>query len=392
VLVDEARTPLIISERGQPAGAEVYARALELARQLEPADFSLDSRDGDLRLRDSGRARAAKLAAPLGGVWAGERRREELVVQALRALHALLRDRDYLVADGKVQIVDEFTGRLMADRSWELGLHQMVEAKEGVELTGGNEALARISYQRFFRRYLRLAGMTGTAREAAGELGRIYGLSVVRIPTHRPVQRADAGERLYASQDEKWDAVVERIRALRGGGRPVLVGTRSVGASERLAALLEARGIPHRVLNARQDAEEAEIVAQAGEPGAVTVATNMAGRGTDIRLGAGVAERGGLAVIATERHEARRIDRQLFGRCGRQGDPGSFECHVALDDEIVQRHGGAPARALIRAGRPLAAVAAAQRAAESLHAGMRRRLLRADESLELALAFSGRGE
>jgi preprotein translocase subunit SecA len=393
VLVDEARTPLIISDRGRPAGGEVYARAIELARQLEPgADFRLEAREGELRLTDSGRARVAALATPLGGVFSGERRREELVVQALRALHVLVRDREYLVADGKVQIVDEYTGRLMADRSWELGLHQMVEAKEGVELTGSNEPLARISYQRFFRRYLRLAGMTGTAREAAGELGRTYGLSVVRIPTHRPVRRTDGGERVYAAQEEKWSAVLERIRALHLGGRPVLIGTRSVGASETLAARLAAERIPHRVLNARQDAEEAEIIACAGEPGAVTVATNMAGRGTDIRLGAGVAEAGGLAVIATERHEARRIDRQLFGRCGRQGDPGSFESHVALDDEILVRHGGALARALVRAGRPLAAVASAQWSAQTLHARMRRRLLRADEQLERALAFSGRGE
>ena len=244
--------------------------------------------------------------------------------------------RHYLVKDGKVQIIDEFTGRIMSDRSWEHGLHQLVETKEGCALTGLHEPLARISYQRFFRRYLRLAGMTGTAREVRGELWSVYRLPVVTIPTNRPLHRDSLGTQVYATAAAKWDAVVARLSSgCMRGGRPMLVGTRSVAASEQLSRLLTAAGLPHQVLNARQDREEAEIIAHAGEPGRIMVATNMAGRGTDIRLAPEVAERGGLYVIATEGHEARRIDRQLFGRCGRQGDPGSHELFVSLEDEII---------------------------------------------------------
>src|SRR3990170_4095314 len=224
----------------------------------------------------------------------------------------------------------------MADRSWERGLHQMIEAKEGCPITGQQETLARISYQKFFRRYLRVAGMTGTAREVARELWAVYRLPVVTIPTNRPVRRTRVPDQVYVTADAKWAAIVDSLRRLHAEGRPVLVGTRSVSASEHLSELLKAAGLPHQVLNAGQDQEEAEVIAIAGSCGRITVATNMAGRGTDIRLGPGVAELGGLHVLATERHEARRIDRQLFGRGGRQGDPGSFQLIVSLEDEIVQ--------------------------------------------------------
>ena len=277
----------------------------------------------------------------------------------------------------------------------------IIETKEGCALTDLNEPLARISYQRFFRRYLRLAGMTGTAREVQGEFWSVYRLSVVTIPTNRPLQRHAAGVRVYPSAAAKWQAVVARLTHLHGQARPVLVGTRSVAASEHLSQLLHTAGLPHQVLNARQDFAEAQVVARAGEPGCITVATNMAGRGTDIRLGAGVAARGGLHVMATEGHEARRIDRQLFGRCGRQGDPGSYELVASLEDELITLYARGIWRRLGGWGRrrvPLASwvgpmlLRRGQRRAERLHARLRRDLLGMDEHLATALAFSGRLE
>jgi preprotein translocase subunit SecA len=388
VLVDEARTPLIISGGGgNPLERRTYQEALELAAKLAPArDFTVDERERAVQLTPSGQARLDDLARPLNGIWGGRHRREDLARQALTALHLILRDKDYLVKDGKVQIVDEYTGRVMADRSWEQGLHQLLEVKESCPVTPRNEPLARISYQRFFRRYLRLAGMTGTAREVAGELWAVYRLAVVRVPTNRALRRRSHGDRVFATAAAKWQAVVERVAEMHAAGRPVLVGTRSVGASEELSRLLEAAGLQHQVLNARQDAEEATIVARAGERGAISVATNMAGRGTDIKLGSGVAALGGLHVIATERHEAGRIDRQLFGRAGRQGDPGSYETIVCLEDDLVVVYGSGLRR------RSLATVRRAQRRAQRVHSRMRRDLLRFDEQLASTLAFSGRSE
>jgi preprotein translocase subunit SecA len=306
------------------------------------------------------------------------------------------------VRGGKVQIVDEYTGRVMADRSWERGLHQMIEAKEGCAITGQQETLARISYQRFFRRYLRVSGMTGTVREVAGELWAVYRLPVVTIPTNRPVQRRHLPDQVYVTAEEKWAAVVDTLRHAQNEGRAVLVGTRSVSASEHLSELLSAAGLAHQVLNARQDQEEAEVIARAGERGRITVATNMAGRGTDIRLAPGVAELGGLHVIATERHDARRIDRQLFGRCGRQGDPGSFQVIMSLEDEIFHEFFKGRASLLRRLfpqiGRPLPnwlgelLVSLAQRSAERHNGRIRRELLRVDDQLSDLLAFTGRSE
>src|SRR5688500_19521826 len=228
----------------------------------------------------------------------------------------------------------------MADRSWERGLHQMIEAKEGCPISGQQETLARISYQRFFRRYLRIAGMTGTAREVARELWSVYRLPVVSIPTIRPVRRRRLTDQVHVGVDAKWNAIVESLRRLHAEGRPVLVGTRSVAASEHLSELLNASGLAHRVLNARQDQEEAEVIAGAGSRGQITVATNMAGRGTDIRLGPGVAELGGLHVICSELHDSARIDRQLMGRCARQGDPGTVRQYMSLAGDVLPtRHG-----------------------------------------------------
>jgi preprotein translocase subunit SecA len=405
VLVDEARTPLIISRTGDTSGRQqVHEDALRLARELVAGeDFRVVERDRRVTLTPEGSARLAELTRPLGGLWTSRRHREELVSQALSALHLFARDRHYLVRDDKVQIVDELTGRVMADRSWERGLHQVIEVKEGCPITGERETIARISYQRFFRRYLRLAGMTGTAREVTGELWSVYRLNVLPIPTNRPLRRERWPDRLFATAEEKIAAIVDGLEEVHRTGRPVLVGTRSVAASEHLGRLLEARGLAHEILNARQDENEAAIVQHAGERGRITVATNMAGRGTDIRLGPGVHELGGLHVVATERHEARRIDRQLCGRCGRQGDPGSFQVFASLEDEVVQLHCPAALRALAR--RLLAAprAALACRAAglapwlgqvrvERLHARVRRALVASDKRLAEVLAFAGRPE
>jgi len=396
VLIDEARTPLILSSKGDSTKEEaVYRQALELARALGPEHFRVE--DSALELTAAGSERVRALAAPLGGVWSGPRRSELLVRQALTALELFDRDKHYLVRDDKVQIIDEYTGRLMPDRSWEQGLHQLIEIKEGVEVTGRHETLARISYQRFFRRYQHLSGMTGTAAEVAGELWAVYRLRVARIPTNRPVRRARLPDRVYGRAEDKWRAVIEAIEQRHLVRQPVLVGTRSVAASERLASLLESAGLSFRLLNARQDADEAAIVADAGQPGRITVATNMAGRGTDIKLAAGVAERGGLHVICTERHDSGRIDRQLFGRCGRQGDPGSCEAILAADDDLAATHAKLPSawlanmeRVPSRTGRLLYWLA--QRRAEAAHSRARRALLQMDESLGDMLAFSGRCE
>jgi preprotein translocase subunit SecA len=404
VLVDEARTPLIISARADQAPEkEMYESALAMVGELQDgADFAIEGGERHVRLTAQGKQKLTAAAETLPGVFRGTRRREELATQALVATHVFKRDIHYLVRDDKVQIIDESTGRILPDRSWEQGLHQMVEAKEGCPLTSQQTSVARMTYQRFFRRYLRLAGMTGTAREIAPELWSVYRLPVVKVPTNRPIKRRDLGAAVYATTAEKWRAVVARLRELNQTGRPVLVGTRSVGASEELSGLLTAAGLKHQLLNARQDKEEAEIVAQAGQVGGITVATNMAGRGTDIKLGKGVEAVGGLHVIATELHESRRIDRQLFGRCGRQGDPGFFEVILSLEDELSRVYlKGAPgvlARRVVGDGRGFSQallrklVRHAQARAEASHAAIRRELLTMDEQLGDLLAFSGKGE
>ena len=404
VLIDEARTPLIISRRvDSPEEEQLYRQAVDWAGQLTAGtDFVVDRARGRVQLSAAGSDRLAALAGPAGGLWSGARRREELVGQALSALHLFERDRHYLVRDGRVLIIDEHTGRTMADRSWERGLHQMIEIREGCAVSGRNEQIARLTYQRFFRRYQWLAGMTGTAREVRRELWSVYRLSVVPLSPHRPCRRRYVGARVHADAASRWAEVVRRVRDLQAEGRPVLVGTRSVADSEHLGQLLQTAGIAHRVLNARQDADEAAVIARAGTAGAVTVATNMAGRGTDILLGRGVAERGGLHVIATGRNDAGRIDRQLFGRCGRQGDPGSCELQLSLEDDLLRDlHGGrtlATLGALLRRGTPgagwlaLAALRLAQRTRERSHRTMRRSLLRLETRIGQLLAFSGRME
>ena len=352
-----------------------------------------------IRLTARGERQIVRLVAGLSGLWAIRRAREELVQHALAALHLFQRDVQYIVADGKVQIVDEYTGRVMPDRSWERGIHQLIEAKEYCAISERRQTLAQITYQRFFRRYLHLCGMTGTAIEPAGELRAVYGLRVVRIPTNRPLRRANSGTRVLATADLKWDAVVKSVAAATRAGRAVLVGTRSVDASEHVARLLGEAGFEPAVLNARQDRQEAEIVACAGQPGRVTVATNLAGRGTDIQLHPAVREAGGLHIVLTEYHESRRIDRQLFGRAGRQGDPGSYELIVALDDELFRRFAGRRLLRLLAKGmRPARPVPAtighvlrsySQSAAERLHGRTRRLALVEDQRFNKILGFAG---
>ncbi len=404
VFVDEARTPLILSA-STSAGAQAgeCAAAAQFATTLvEGEDYRLNAFENLVLLSDAGRSKLSEHAEGLSGTWTSARASEELVRQALSALHLYRRDQHYVVADGKVQIVDESTGRVMPDRSWEHGLHQMIEVKEAVEPTPPRETLARLTYQRLFRRYVHLSGMTGTAAEAAREIKAIYGLNVARVPLHRPTQRVQGGTTFFRTLDEKWERVAEVAGQLSSGqGRPVLIGTRSVQASEQISAVLTRRGVAHALLNAKQDASEAEVVAGAGQPGRVTVATNMAGRGTDIELGEGVTDRGGLHVILTEYHDSRRVDRQLFGRCARQGDPGSCEAIVSLEDEIFRVCAPRVTAALQRAlGRgmsvPPAAFTAlrrlAQWTAERQQAAIRMQNLKEDRRLNQVLAFTGKSE
>jgi preprotein translocase subunit SecA len=405
VLIDEARTPLIISaEASDFTEKAVYHEAFGVAKEMTlNDDFRILASDRNIEISDRGKSRIEEFPWQEARGWTTNHQREELVRQALVAQNLYVRDKQYIVTENKVQIVDEYTGRVMPDRSWERGLHQLIEIKEDCEMTTRKDTKARISYQRFFTRYMRLAGMTGTAREISRELWSTYHLRVVSIPTNRPLRRTFLPDRIFPTEQEKWKGVVTAAKEMSRIGRPVLIGTRSVSASERLSGLLQDAGLSHRVLNARQDKEEADIVAEAGGKGRITVATNMAGRGTDIRLDPGVADLGGLHVVATERHEARRIDRQLFGRCGRQGDPGSCEMLASLEDELVTLYAGNPVRQLAtlllkyggskattRVGTALCGWA--QRSAERLHARMRRNLLKMDEQQSDTLAFSGRME
>ena len=401
ILVDEAVTPLIISgDAPNPEQVDAFTHAADLAAELQPQQhYRVNERYREVELTTAGKMRVAELAGDLGGLWKATRRREELITQALTARELYLGDKQYVLQDGKVVIVDEFTGRLMPDREWRDGLHQAVEAKERLPVNPPKDTYARVSFQRFFRLYHRLAGMTGTAAEARREFWQIYHLPVVVIPTNRPCIRERLADRVFATAGARWQAVVEQVGDLHRTGRPALIGTRSVRASERLSEMLAADGLDHQVLNAVRHAEEAQVVAAAGQPGKITVATNMAGRGTDIRLARGVAESGGLHVIATERHEAGRIDRQLFGRCARQGDPGSAQAFVSLEDELVCRHAPRISAALRRrfgstdrevsSGLVRRVFNFAQRRAERLALRQRKSVLRTDDWLDEYLGFAG---
>ncbi len=343
ILIDEARTPLIISEATRQATAEesvVYLWADQLARGMQiDVHFTLDLKKQKIELTEDGRQQVRWSGLPTGPHSKAMDKLYEHVERALQAHYRFRLDQHYMLEKEKVVIIDEFTGRRMPDRHWREGLHQAVEAKEKMPITMAADHAAQITFQRYYRLYKKLAGMTGTAAPNNREFRRVYKLRVVEVPTNRPVIREQWPDVVFGSEEEKFDAVVAAVQDLVAAGRAVLIGTRSVDKSEKLSAKLHAAGINHQVLNARQHEQEAQIVAKAGEPGRVTIATNMAGRGTDIKLAPGVAEAGGLHVLGTERHEARRIDRQLAGRCGRQGDPGTCQFLLSLEDELLEALG-----------------------------------------------------
>jgi preprotein translocase subunit SecA len=339
ILIDEARTPLIISGQGHDA-TELYKQfAKVVPRLVKDEDFTVDEKSHAVPITEKGVAKVEKM---LGIQNLYDQRNLELTHQlnaALKAWNLFHRDQQYIVKDGEVIIVDEFTGRLMYGRRYSDGIHQAIEAKEGLDVRSEDQTLATITFQNYFRLYDKLAGMTGTAKTEEREFREIYGLSVIVIPTNRQVQRQDFDDIVYRTEEAKFKAVIDDIIAEHAKGRPVLVGTRSIEKSERLALMLRRRGVECNVLNAKYHEQEAQIIKDAGQPGAVTIATNMAGRGVDIKLGEGVPELGGLHIIGTERHESRRIDNQLRGRSGRQGDPGTTRFYIALEDEIMRLFG-----------------------------------------------------
>ena len=340
ILIDEARTPLIISGAGEKS-TEFYKVADFFAKSLkEEEDYTKDEKANAVMLTDTGVEKAEKAFHIDNYADAENMELQHYVTQALKANYMMKVDKDYMVKDGEVIIVDEFTGRLMEGRRYSDGLHQAIEAKEGVKVERESKTLATITFQNYFRMYNKLSGMTGTALTEENEFREIYGLDVIVIPTHKPVIRKDLSDLIYKSIDAKFNAVADDIAETHKTGQPVLVGTTSIEKSEYLSSILKKRGIKHQVLNAKYHEMEAEIISHAGEFGAVTIATNMAGRGTDIKLGEGVVEVGGLKIIGTERHESRRIDNQLRGRSGRQGDPGESRFYVALDDDLMRIFGG----------------------------------------------------
>ena len=340
ILIDEARTPLIISGPGTGT-SKLYKQTDRFVKQLKKeVDYKIDLESKTVSLTDEGIKKAEKYFN-LKNLYDPENTAlTHHLDQALRANYIMLLDKDYVVQDGEVLIVDSFTGRVMEGRRFSDGLHQAIEAKEGVEIQEENKTMANITYQNLFRMYNKLSGMTGTAKTEQEEFREIYNMETITIPTNRPVQRKDEPDLLYPTLESKFKAVVERIKKLHAKGQPILVGTVAVETSEYLSELLDKEHIPHVVLNAKNHAKEAEIVKNAGQRGAVTIATNMAGRGTDIKLGPGVREIGGLAVLGTERHESRRIDNQLRGRSGRQGDPGLSQFYLSLEDDLMKRFGG----------------------------------------------------
>ncbi|MCI1995669.1 MAG: preprotein translocase subunit SecA [Clostridium luticellarii] len=338
ILIDEARTPLIISGEGEKS-TEFYNVADSFAKSLQKEDYTVDEKANAVILTDTG-VKKAETFFHLDNYADPENMEiQHYVVQSLKANYIMKRDKDYMVKNGEVLIVDEFTGRMMEGRRYSDGLHQAIEAKEGVKVERESKTLATITYQNYFRMFNKLSGMTGTARTEENEFREIYELDVIAIPTHEPVIRIDSPDVVYKSAKGKFNAIADEIYETYKKGQPVLVGTVSIEKSELLSDMLKKKGVPHQVLNAKFHEKEAEIISHAGEKGTVTIATNMAGRGTDIKLGKGVVALGGLKIIGTERHESRRIDNQLRGRSGRQGDPGSSRFYVSLEDDLMRIFG-----------------------------------------------------
>ncbi len=390
ILIDEARTPLIISGSTSET-IKLYKKFAGIAPRFQKnIDFEIDEKSRRVHLTPEAGIKKAEEILKVENLYAPEH--VDLLKHletALRALHLYKRERDYIVKDGRVIIVDEFTGRLMPDRRWSDGLHQAVEAKEGLEIRKEQQTLATITLQHYFKLYKKLAGMTGTAATEEEEFQQIYGLSVVVIPTHKPMIRHDLPDKLYTTEKAKFNAIVEEIYRLHELGQPVLIGTTSIEKSEYLSALLNRRGLPHNVLNAKHHEREAEIIKDAGQKGAVTVATNMAGRGVDIKLGEGVAELGGLHIIGAQRHESRRIDDQLRGRAGRQGDLGSSQFYVSLEDDLIRLFGDSKLLSFVKKGMHeeealehqmlTKAIRNAQKRVEIHYFGIRKRLIEYDQ-------------
>ncbi len=390
ILIDEARTPLIIS--GPVANsADAYASVASVARHLDrDTDFKVEEKHKNLTLTESG---VTKLETMLNikNLFAVEHLQiSHIALQCLKALHLFKRDVDYVVKDDEIVIVDEFTGRMMDGRRYSDGLHQAIEAIEGLSVREESQTLASITFQNYFRMFPKLSGMTGTARTEEAEFGKIYSLEVVVVPTNQGVTRIDQPDLVYKSKAEKFKAIVKEIETLHAKAQPVLVGTVSIENSEILSTLLQKANIPHNVLNAKFHEREAEIIAEAGQKGAVTIATNMAGRGTDIKLGDGVNELGGLVVIGSERHESRRIDNQLRGRSGRQGDPGMSRFYVSLEDDLMRLFGsdriarimaslGMPDDMPIEHGMVTKSIERAQAKVERYHFGVRKQILEYDD-------------
>jgi preprotein translocase subunit SecA len=407
ILIDEARTPLIISGQVDD-NTDKYRRVLQAAKMLAPGkhqtkekaeeekqpdeyrDFTMEEKSKHIALTENGIQKAEKFLGLDSLFDIQEMDSAHMLIQCLKAVHLFKKDVDYIVKDGEVVIVDEFTGRLMTGRRYSDGLHQAIEAKENVRIQNESQTLASITFQNFFRLYQKLAGMTGTAKTEEVEFARIYNLAVVEIPTNQPVARRDFADVIYKSKYEKYKAIAQDIKERHVLGQPILVGTISIEVSEHLSGLLQRENIPHNVLNAKQHAREAEIIKGAGQRGAVTIATNMAGRGTDIVLGEGVTALGGLHVLGTERHESRRIDNQLRGRCGRQGDPGSSRFYISLEDDLMRIFGGQriitmmerlglPADTPIEHGMITASIERAQKKVEQYHFSIRKQVLQYDD-------------
>ena len=343
VLIDDGVTPLLISGENpdKEEQSKIYVQARDMAKLFhEKQHYNVDMRYKEILLTKEGEKLLKHESQKLGGIWTGEVRSYELLNQALTVKHFFIRDKQYILDEGKVVIVDEATGRLMPDRFWRSGVHQAVEAKEEVEINADKDTFARISFQKFFRLYKKLSGMTGTGKEAVREFWFYYHLSVIPIPTNRKCLRKQANDRVYINENSKWKAVLREVKKMHVAQRPILIGTASIKDSHIISELLQDEGIEHKVLNAIHHAREAEIVSDAGGLGKVTVATNMAGRGTDIKIPDDAKKAGGLHVIATERFESFRIDRQLYGRSSRQGDPGSAVAMVSLDDQLIKQFGG----------------------------------------------------
>jgi len=402
ILADEALNPLVIaSEESNPEQEKFYHQAVSIVKKLVvDVDFTVNKKLFQVVITSIGEQKIENMSCSLDGIWKGKQRRKHLCELGLSALYLYERDRHYLVEDNKIVIIDQNTGRTMGDRSWEHGLHQLVESKEDCPITGQRKTLAKLTFQRFFRRYLKLTGMSGTIVELKKELQFTYGLKVVRIPNHNLNCRVSWPTRVYTKEQYKWTACVRRIKQLHKQGRPILIGTRSVLESEYLSELLNEYSLPHHVLTAKNTEREAEITALAGKLGSIVVATNVAGRGTDIQLDSQTKDIGGLHVMVVEHNDAMRIDRQLFGRCARQGDPGSYEVLLSLESNIVQqfypkwflklvfifstRLGSLPrwtGKKIIRL--PQMMIERSQRR-------VRYSLLKADEQLGKLLSFSGR--